>query len=87
MGGKIELGDIAEDTITGLTGVAVAEAKFLHGCRRIALQSRELKDGKPIDAIYFDEPQLKLVSKRAAPSTSHTGGPQPAPTRHVDHTR
>jgi hypothetical protein len=81
MADKIELGDIARDTITGFRGVVVCEMKWLHGCKRFALQPQELKDGKPIETQSFDEPQLELVSKRAAAGTSHTGGPRPEPER------
>ena len=46
---KIDLGDVAKDTITGFEGVVVAQSKWLHGCVRMTLQPRELKEGKPLD--------------------------------------
>jgi hypothetical protein len=78
---KIELGDIARDRITGFEGVVVCVDKWLHGCVRMVLQPRELKDGNPIDSHSFDEPQLELVSKKGAKTTGATGGPRPTPQR------
>lgn len=79
---SINLGDVARDTITGFTGVVIAETKWLHGCRRYTLQPKELnKDGMPYDGVSFDEPQLVLVQEKAAKGTSDTGGPRPEPTR------
>ena len=78
---RIELGDVARDTITGFTGVVVADTKWLHGCRRLSLQSQELKDGRPVEGATFDEPQLELVQPRVAAGTSDRGGPRPEPQR------
>lgn len=78
---KIELGDVARDTVTGFEGVVVAKTKWLHGCVRFSLQPQALKDGKPIESCSFDEPQLVLVSKKAAATTGKTGGPRPEPQR------
>lgn len=80
----IKLGDLARDTITGFTGVVVAETKWLHGCIRLTLQPKALKDGKPIDNVTFDLPQLELIPAVRQPSTSGTGGPQPEPSRASD---
>lgn len=77
----IKLGDLARDTITGFTGVVVAETKWLHGCMRMTLQPKALHDGKPIDAATFDLPQLELVPAVREKTTSGTGGPRPEPTR------
>jgi len=85
--GTIELGDEAKDTVTGLTGVVVCRTQWLHGCVRFGVQPRELKDGKPVDPTYVDEPQLELVTKAVARRSSATGGPRPAPVRHADHAR
>lgn len=79
----IELGDIARDTITGFQGVVIADTKWIHGCRRLAIQPKELKDGKPMDHVSFDEPQLVLVEPHVARTTTGTGGPRPEPERHV----
>lgn len=79
---KIELGDTAKDTLTGYTGVVVARTKWLHGCERLTLQSQKMKEGKPVDPVTFDEPQLVLVKSSVAKGSSETGGPRPEPTKH-----
>jgi len=81
MAKTIELGDIARDTITGFQGVVVARTKWLHGCERITLQPKEMKDGKPIDNYSFDVPQCELVQSSAHRGTDDTGGPRPEPVR------
>jgi len=79
---KIELGDVARDTITGFTGVVICKSKWLHGCERFTLQPKELKDGKPIESSTFDEPQLELVpAETRFATTAATGGPRPEPSR------
>lgn len=81
---EIELGDVAQDLITGFRGVVVCVSHWLHGFRRITIQPQDLQpDGKVKDAISFDEPQLKLISKSTVSSTADTGGPRPEPVRKV----
>lgn len=58
---RIELGDVAKDTITGFTGVVVGRTKLRNNCDRLILQPREVKDGKPIEGRSFDEPNVVLV--------------------------
>lgn len=77
----IELGDVAKDTLTGFKGIVVGVTKWLHGCRRIVIQPQELKDGKPIDPISFDEPQVECLKPKKAKTTANTGGPAPEPMR------
>lgn len=71
---QIQLGDIAKDAITGYEGVVVAYTTWLNRCRRITLQAREMKDGKPIENQTFDIEQLVLVSKGQQPRKPYTGG-------------
>jgi hypothetical protein len=40
-----------------------------------------LKDGRPVDAVAFDEPQLELVTATAHENLTATGGPRPDPSR------
>jgi hypothetical protein len=77
----IRLGDVARDRITGFAGVVVGDTKWLHGCRRLTLQPQELKDGRPLEAHTFDEPQLELVESAVAQGTDDAGGPRPEPQR------
>ncbi len=81
MADRIELGDMAKDALTGFEGVVVADTNWLHGCRRLTLQPRELRDSKPVESQTFDEPQCVLVLKDALVSTRDTGGPRPEPAR------
>jgi len=57
-----ELGKKAKDKITGFQGILTARCEFLTGCNRYCIQPTELKDGKPIDSIYFDEAQIEIIS-------------------------
>lgn len=85
---EVELGYIVKDDITGFEGVATSVTQWLNGCRRIGVQSMELKDGKPIDALSFDEPGLTILQKETPfnvkPVPVPTGGPRPEPQRHPD---
>lgn len=60
----IGLGDRVKDNVTGLEGIVVAITTWLHGCIRLAVQDEKLdKDGKPKEANYFDQTQVKLIKK------------------------
>jgi hypothetical protein len=83
----IKLGDVAKDSITGFQGVVVCLSQWLHGCRRITLQPKELKDGKPIEPGCFDEPQLVLVESCTVERATDTGGPRPGPVRATEPSR
>jgi hypothetical protein len=82
----MNLGDKVKDKVTGFTGIVAGRTTFLHGCVRCGVQCDELKDGKPLDVIWFDEPQLKLVKADAVCEGDHdTGGPCPStPQRRPD---
>lgn len=73
---RIELGTKVTDKITGYTGQVIGRTEWLYACRRYTIQARELKDGKPVDAISCDEDQLDIVEE---PAELHvmksTGGP------------
>jgi hypothetical protein len=66
----VKLGQTYTDSITGFSGVAVAKTEFLHGCVRVSIQPKELREGKPIDPQVFDEQQLVGVD-----SPAKAGGP------------
>lgn len=73
---KLELGTKVTDKITGYTGQIIGRTEWLYACRRYVIQARELKDGKPVEAINCDEDQLEVVEE---PAEKHvmksTGGP------------
>lgn len=63
MNESIQIGDLAEDTITKYRGVVVAFTKHITGCDRFTLQSQEIKDGKIPDAYNFDCSTCVLIEK------------------------
>lgn len=71
----LALGDVAKDTITGFTGVVVCISYWLNGCIRIVIQPRDLKDGKPVEALSFDVEQLEAVERKVAKEGTRSGGP------------
>ncbi len=64
MAGKIELGDLAKDLLSGFTGVVKSISKYEHNCDVIGLQPQELRDGKPIPTEFFDAPGVEVVKKQ-----------------------
>jgi len=66
----IKLGDKVKDQITGYEGIVIARAEYLNGCISIRVQARNLKNGLPIEAVWFDEQRLTDKSEAKA------GGPQ-----------
>jgi hypothetical protein len=72
----MKLGDEVRDKISGLTGIVVCRTEWLHGCIRLGVQPKEVKDGKPVDASYFDELQLELVKDEGVVNKPQAGGPR-----------
>lgn len=64
---KHELGKKAKDKISGMTGVITARCEFLTGCNRYCITPQELKDGRPIEGMYFDEDQIKVLGDGIEP--------------------
>lgn len=60
---KHELGVTGKDKITGFEGILTSRAEFLTGCSRYCIQPKELREGKPIEGIYFDEDQIEIIGK------------------------
>ena len=58
-----KLGDKAKDKITGFKGILTARCEFLTGCNRYCIQPTKLKNGQPIDSIYFDEAQIEIIGE------------------------
>jgi hypothetical protein len=59
----LELGQRAKDKITGFEGILTSRCEFLTGCNRYCIQPTELRDGKPVDSLYFDEACLEIVGE------------------------
>lgn len=71
----IKLGDRVKDKYTPLEGTVMAIAEHLNGCRRMCVQSEEMKDGLPVDSYWLDEPQLKVIKIKQPPAKKRrTGG-------------
>lgn len=81
---KFELGVTLKDKVTGFEGVVMVRAEYHTGCLHYGLQTRKLKDGKPVGWEWLDESQLVLVEKFAQitkdqkkpPSGPFPNGPQ-----------
>lgn len=56
------LGNTYSDRITSFTGVATAKIQYLTGCEQTCLQPRELRDGKPMEGVWFDDQKLTATS-------------------------
>jgi hypothetical protein len=82
-------GEFVKDKISGLEGVVVAVTVWYNGCIRYAVQPRDVKDGKPVDAWSLDEEQLEGTGKylNEVVSTRKGGGPKPPAARRADATR
>jgi hypothetical protein len=63
MNQHFKLGDIVEDVITGFKGVVIVYLHYLYNQDRYALKSKELRDGKPMDHIFFDVTSLKFIEE------------------------
>lgn len=73
---KYELGMLLLDTITRFTGTVLSRSQWLYGCNTYGLKSSELKDGKPMDLIWFDEDQLEQIPIEEMPRAGRpSGGP------------
>ncbi len=67
----VELGSTVKDILTGFTGIATGRTEWLFGCTRIAIEPTKLKEGKPIDAEWFDEQRVEVI-KKTKPIMSET---------------
>lgn len=68
----IEMGQLVQDTITGFKGIAIAKCTYLNGCVQWQVKSKQLQQGKTIEAEWFDEGRLTGVDDKP-------GGPQEHP--------
>ena len=75
-----ELGVHVRDRVTGYKGIVIGRTEWLYGCRRYTVQSQEMKDGKPVDSMSFDEDALEVLDAKTEHSKAHkpaaTGGPE-----------
>lgn len=76
----ISLGSDVRDKVTGFEGFASVRVTNLNSTALIGIESRKLKEGKPIEMPTFDEGRVELVKPEKpivnAGSKARTGGPQ-----------
>lgn len=80
----LELGKKAKDKISGMSGILTARCEFLTGCNRYCISPQELKDGRPIEGMYFDEAQIEIISDGVLASDvqgERKGACSPNPTK------
>ncbi len=62
---KIKLGDLVEDKVTGIRGIATSKTEFLNGCFQIEVTPKRKKEDKltmdSIQGVGIDLQQLKRV--------------------------
>lgn len=56
-----DLGDRVKDKITGVVGIIVSRTQHLYGCTRYWVQPEAVKDGKPVEGAWYDEPGLSMI--------------------------
>lgn len=78
---KLGLGWDVQDKVTGYRGIIIGRTEWLYGCRRYTVQSKEMKDGKPVEALAFDEDALNVKKTVGEEKVKDTGGPRTDATR------
>jgi hypothetical protein len=76
----IGLGSKVRDPITGFEGVVTARTEWLYGCVRVAVQTPELKDGKPVEEQWFDETRVDVIASGHSDPAEPTGGTRTDPS-------
>ena len=83
----LKLGSFVRDKISGFTGITTSRSEFLYGCVRCQVTPKELHEGKPVEAQWFDEDQLEVVPQaKGEPGNpgSRRGGPRDDARRATD---
>lgn len=71
---KFNLGDEVKDSITDFTGIVINRSQWLHNCNSYGVQSTKMESGKPVDRMWFDEPQLVFIKASTITPKRDTGG-------------
>lgn len=61
-----ELGEQAEDKITGFEGIITGRCEHITGCNTYGLKPKIDKDGKVCDAEWVDEGMIMIIGKGIA---------------------
>ncbi len=73
----INLGQEAQDRVTGFVGIITGKAEYIYGCDQYCLVPKE-KDGK-FEAHWFDEGRIEIIGRGILPEEikgEKPGGPQ-----------
>jgi hypothetical protein len=79
----LELGLMAKDKITGFRGIMTGFVSYLTGCDQYLLAPPVDKEGKHVDAKWFDVNRIEVVvgAERVSLDTEEDKGAcEPAPT-------
>jgi len=71
---KFEVGSEVVDSISGYSGIIIYRSQWLSNCNTYGVKSKEIKDGRPIEPVQFDEPQLNLIEPDVIEKNQDTGG-------------
>ncbi len=72
---KHDLGQVASDKVSGLTGILINRSQCLYGCNRYLIQPRVNADGKVPDSWWVDEDSIDILGDGVNASPKFTGGP------------
>lgn len=78
---NVKLGDLVRDAVSGYTGIVVCCSLWLNGCWRIIVQSQEMKDGKIVESVCFDDLQLEVIEAEKVPCSNRDLIPSRLPRR------
>ena len=76
---SVWLGKRVRDTISGFEGIATGHCLYMQGCDQVGITPTELKDGKPIPSMYFDDKQVVIVKQE--PKETRWFWDRPTPIR------
>ena len=82
---EIYHGDRVRDKVTGFKGIVVGITRWFTGCTTIGIKPEGLsKEGKPLDAEWFDDFNVEILKSQAIPPKKiATGGPTEKPKRNM----
>ena len=69
------LGRTVTDKITGFTGICIGFVAYLTGCNQALVAPKVVTEGKPADALWFDQQRLEIDVE--TPALVFDNGPTP----------
>jgi hypothetical protein len=58
---KFELGAKVKDIVSGFEGIVTGRCDYLTGCNNYGVNPQQVKDGKPMGAVWLDENKLEKI--------------------------